>query len=257
MSNCPSCKESILSQTPSLIGNTLCNPDCPQDITCEDIIPSNCVFYSGATLSCPSGNTSVDYGVTVTVALNKMYQLICQNSTSNTVQVTANDTCYGYLASKITSSSLDITVSNPGGCEKLNIEESCIKWMSIGPNSISGTNTFRNKWQNYSVVVATSQNAEFSTNKPCIVKLRGTVVGNYGTTDKCGGYTIMNLATHPQKDRTFSVNGSVLSIAPGSINCSIVPLILIILQNGDVKIIGGTYNTTYIISLEGIQFEIN
>ena len=68
MSNCPSCKESILSQTPSLIGNTLCNPDCPQDITCEDIIPSNCVFYSGATLTCPSGNTSVVYGDTVTVA---------------------------------------------------------------------------------------------------------------------------------------------------------------------------------------------
>ena len=101
MSNCPTCKESILSQTPSLIGNTLCNPDCPQDITCEDIIPSNCVFYSGATLSCPSGNTSVPYGVTITEALNTMYQLICQNSTSCTVSIDANDTCCGYLGDKL------------------------------------------------------------------------------------------------------------------------------------------------------------
>ena len=88
MSNCPTCKESILSQTPSLIGQTQCTQPCPPEITCVDIIPSNCVFYSGPTLSCPSGSTSVNYGVTITEALNTMYQLICQNSTSNTIKIT-------------------------------------------------------------------------------------------------------------------------------------------------------------------------
>jgi len=249
MSNCPTCKESILSQTPSLIGKTLCNPDCPQDITCEDIIPSNCVFYSGATLSCPSGNTSVPYGVTITEALNTMYQLICQNSTSNTVQITANDTCYGYLASKITSSSLLITVLNPGACEKLNIEEKCRNWISIGPSSTSGTNNFRNTWKNYTTDPY-AQPVEVSTIKECSVKLRGRATNTIHTSE-CKSYLIMVLATAPAKNRVFSVN--VLKLGA---SCPVVePKLIIVDKLGNVTLSGGILSGEYVVSFDGIEFE--
>lgn len=243
MSNCPTCKESILSQTPSLIGQTQCTTDCPEDITCVDIIPSNCVFYSGATLSCPSGNTSVNYGDTVTVALGKMYDLICQNSTSNTVQITANDTCYGYLASKITSSSLDITISNPGACEKLNIEEKCWTWSDI--TFIPGS-----KWK--TSIPPTSQKAQVSNVKECVVRLRGTVYNNtYSSSDKI--IFQLPLQKTPSKNRRFSVNiSNGVSTVPTNIG------FIYIYNTGDV-VLEYTQNITgaTFVSLDGISFEIN
>lgn len=249
MSNCPTCKESIISQTPSLIGNTVCNPDCPEDISCEDIIPSNCVFYSGATLSCPSGNTSVNYGDTITVALNKMYQLICQNSTSNTVQITANDTCYGYLGSKITSSTLDITISNPGACEKLNLEEKCRTWTNIEANATTGTNKFRNKWRNYTV--ANNQRVQISNIKGCSVKLRGRAYNSINV--GCNSSVIMVLSTAPLKDRVFSVN----VIKVGASCPTVEPKLIIIDTFGNVSLVGEVLNGSYIVSFDGIEFEIN
>lgn len=236
--SCPTCKESIISQTPSLIGQTQCTTDCPEDITCVDIIPSNCVFYSGATLSCPSGNTSVNYGDTVTVALGKMYNLICQNSTSNTVQITANDTCYGYLASKITSTSLDITISNPGACEKLNIEEKCWDpWTAA--NLLNGFTNF-----------PSGQPVEYSSIKGCSVKLRGRFSR---TSLSSGTYTIFKLPLNraPLNPRVFSVltTSSVLPSGFGFITVQ---------TNGDVTL---TYSPlaagSVIVSLDGIEFETN
>lgn len=250
MSNCPTCKESILSQTPSLIGQTQCTTDCPEDITCEDIIPSNCVFYSGATLSCPSGNTSVNYGDTVTVALNKMYQLICQNSTSNTVQITANDTCYGYLASKITSSSLDITIANPGACEKLNLEEKCWSWTSVGVYSGSSPNKFTNPWRNYSVT--NNQPVEISNTKGCSVKLRGRAYAKVNA--GCNSNKIMTVSTLPANDRIFSVN--VLNIAVPSCY-TVEPKLILIDTSGNVSLVGGTLNGSYVVSFDGIEYETN
>lgn len=76
MANCPTCKESILNQTESLIGQTQCNDPCPQDIACEDIIPSNCVFYSGVNLQC----SGIVYGDILTNALQKIEQKLCNVS---------------------------------------------------------------------------------------------------------------------------------------------------------------------------------
>jgi hypothetical protein len=251
MSNCPTCKESILSQTESLIGKTQCTQPCPPEITCVDIIPSNCVFYSGPTLSCPSGSTSVNYGVTITEALNTMYQLICQNSTSNTVQITANDTCYGYLASKITSTSLDITVSNQGACEKLNIEEKCWTWNTVTKGSL-GDGIFKIKWSsapNYQIV-------QYSNVKECVVKLRGTAkVSTYISTDK----TIFTLpfGKRPASTRRYSIHvsepGGTTPLLPRNIG------FIYIYNTGDVvlELFQLAVAIPVEVSLDGIEFEIN
>jgi len=253
MTNCNPCNKSILSQTPYKIGETQCTQPCPPEITCVDIIPSNCVFYSGPTLSCPSGSTSVNYGVTITEALNTMYQLICQNSTSNTVQITANDTCYGFLASKITSTSLDITIANPGACEKLNIEEKCWTWNTVRKGSL-GDGIFKLKWSsapNYQIV-------QYSNVKECVVKLRGTAkVSTYFSTQK----TIFTLpfGKRPASTRRYSVHVSdpsgITPLLPRNIG-----FIYIYAITGDVVLELSQLLTVAIpveVSLDGIEFEIN
>jgi len=254
MSNCPTCKESILSQTESLIGKTQCTQPCPPEITCVDIIPSNCVFYSGSTLSCPSGSTSVNYGVTITEALNTMYQLLCQNSTSCTAKITAGDNCCGYLFDKFSSSSLDITtVTNEAGCQTLNIEEKCWTWNTVTKGSL-GDGIFKLKWSsapNYQIV-------QYSDVKECVVKLRGTAkVSTYISTDK----TIFTLpfGKRPASTRRYSVHVSdpsgITPLLPRNIG-----FIYIYAITGDVVLELSQLLTVAIpveVSLDGIEFEIN
>lgn len=256
MSNCPTCKESILSQTKSLIVETQCTQPCPPEITCEDFIASNCVYYSGATLSCPSGNTSVNYGDTVTVALTKMYELLCQNSTSNTVQITANDTCYGYLASKITSTSLAITISNPGACEKLNIEEKCWTWNTIGVSAGDGNFNTIKKWKSYSnsglLGASDYQSVQYSSVKQCTVKLRGTAYNNSYTNSSTLVATLP-IGFRPLKTRRYSVNyivyGGSSAVNPGIVEINNVGQIYFYSNN--------LTSGNYLVSLDGIEFETN
>jgi hypothetical protein len=259
MSNCNPCNKSILSQTESAIGQTQCTQPCPPEITCVDIIPSNCVFYSGSTLSCPSGSTSVNYGVTITEALNTMYQLICQNSTSNTVQITANDTCYGYLASKITSTSLDITITNPGACEKLNIEEKC--WGPSPWNSV----TFLEKWKNFSPYDPSNnwENVTYSNVKECSVKLKGTAYLSSGYNQISNSHIFtLPIGYRPLKLRRFSIN--ISRFVPNSLT-SLIPISIgdiWIKPNGNVELLTSPfYNSgslnSITISFDGIEFETN
>lgn len=253
--SCPTCKESILNQTESLIGQTQCNDPCPQDIACVDIIPSNCVFYSGPNLSCPSLN--INYGDTITVALNKIFQTVCQSG-GPTVAVTSVDTCPGYLFSKVTSSSLAITVTTPGGCEKLNIEEGCPDWKNVGTPGV-GDGKFLPNWSNFTIL-PTSQVAQYSSPKGCSVKLRGLVSFNSSTTFAPGTVIfVLPVGFRPATFKRYSVNFNVTSplnyptILSGFIDISI---------SGDV--IFSYSNTTIppfikgvIISLDGIEFETN
>ena len=251
--SCPTCKESILNQTKSLILETKCNQPCPQDITCEDIIPSNCVFYSGPNLSCPSGSVTVNYGDTITVALDKMFQLICQSTDSNTVAITSADTCPGYLASKITSSSLAITVTNPGGCEKLNIEEGCFTWNAVLTPG-SGDGRFLSGFSNAG---GPFEIAHYSNAKGCSVRLKGVVSKKF--TNTCiAGQTIFVLPTgkRPSKSRIFSIN-MIRTIYAG---CSTyIPASIFIDFNGNINIFTNIIdtNSTYLIPLDGIEFETN
>lgn len=246
--NCTDCKENILSGTPSSIGSPKCNGDCPEAITCVDIIPSNCVFYSGQSLSCDESDSTIPFGVTVTTAIGTLFQMVCAVSNSQTVQVTANDTCYGYLASKITSSSLDISVSSPGACEKLNIEEKCWSWNNVRTSNgniptIDGT--FFKKWKN-----SIFQIAQYSNVKECSVKLRGTVQNNsYSNTDKI----IFTLPTgfRPLATRRFSVNiSNGVSSVPTAIG------FIYIYSDGTVVLeYTQPITGTTVVSLDGIEFE--
>ena len=250
MSNCNPCNKSILSQTESAIGKTQCTQPCPPEITCVDIIPSNCVFYSGPTLSCPSGNTSVNYGVTITSALNTMYQLLCQNSTSNTVQITANDTCYGFLASKITSTSLDITISNPGACEKLNIEEGCPVWNNVS-NSNSGDGRFLNSWTNADPTFLTIQRVQYSNVKGCSVKLRGGITRTKRWDGTAFVVFILPFGFRPLRTRWF--HATIDSGGSG-----VLPVTILIRSTGEVEIATDPFTLGFVTSsFDGIEFEIN
>lgn len=80
MATCKSCNNNILSQTPSLIGETNCNQPCPPEIVCEDIIGSNCVFYSGPTVPCPSTQTNiVTNGQTMSQVIQLLAAQICNS----------------------------------------------------------------------------------------------------------------------------------------------------------------------------------
>jgi hypothetical protein len=244
MSNCPTCKESILSQTPSLIGQTQCTQTCPPDITCVDIIPSNCVFYSGPTLSCPSGNTSVNYGVTITSALNTMYQLLCQNSTSCTAKITAGDTCCGYLFDKFSSSSLSITtVTNEAGCQTLNIEETCYTWTELkkgNPGLING-------WTYASLPF---EKPAISNVKNCIVRLAGTITSGAATPLVFGAnqVAILPVGKRPDRVRRFTVNVASTT--------SVIPALLAINSNGEVSLILTSVPSSKVtLSFDGISFE--
>jgi len=117
--SCTNCKDSILSQTPYNIGTTKCTGDCPEAITCVDILPSNCVFYSGNNLSC----SGIIFGETITSAINKIDSKLCDTQQDSCLlKISRNDTCCGYLQTKLLASSgITLTVGNEGGCETLTI----------------------------------------------------------------------------------------------------------------------------------------
>jgi len=131
MSHCPTCKESIISQTPSLIGKTECTSDCPEAITCQDIIPSNCVFYSGSNLSC----SGINFGDSLSLAFSKIDTLLC-NTGGCKVKVSATDTCCDYLETKVTAGTgvtVTKTTAIAGICEKLviSVNPATLVWNTI------------------------------------------------------------------------------------------------------------------------------
>lgn len=114
---CPTCKDSIVDRTPSLIGETQCTSNCPQEITCLDIQPSSCVFYSGSNLSC----SGINYGDTLSLAISKINDVLCETGGCK-VKVSSTDNCCEYLESKIAEGvgvSITKETANPSGCERL------------------------------------------------------------------------------------------------------------------------------------------
>ena len=254
MSHCPTCKESIISQTPFLIGKTECTSDCPEAITCQDIIPSNCVFYSGNNLSC----SGIAFGDTVTVAISKLDAAICQGSTQKcTVSIDANDTCCNYLGGKLiagTGITIDRNIpENTAGCKTLTISQGCNTWNSVGPSSSSGTGNFRNGWRNCTIGGLNYQPAEYSNVVGCVVRLRGVVTLRLSK-NNCA-YIVMVLppAQCPSKIRVFSVN---VFIHPDEGCATIFPATLSIETGGNVVLRYATrVNENYSFSLDGLTFE--
>lgn len=124
MAACKNCKSSILSQTVTLIGNNLCNPDCPEETTCTDIIPGACIYYSGAALGC----AGIAYGDSMNVVIQKM-------DSRYGVRVTSTDNCCGFLADKIVSESIAITQDTEDNCQVLRLEatggDCTLNWQNL------------------------------------------------------------------------------------------------------------------------------
>jgi len=94
---CPNCKDPILNNTGSIIGNSKCNPVCPESIGCPDIISSGCVEYTGADVIIPS--------IPAGTNLNTVIQILAATSSNSCCgplvwqDITLNE---GYISAAIT-----------------------------------------------------------------------------------------------------------------------------------------------------------
>lgn len=135
--NCSDCKDSILSNQKATLPEPQCQGDCPE-INCNGIgTYTDCVILND-TYSCivPSGST-------LSEALEEINTKLCAATNDGCgVQVTADDTCCGFLGNpsgatdsqgnKIRSESLAINIEGPSGtCQYLSIEEKDWTWVSL------------------------------------------------------------------------------------------------------------------------------
>lgn len=246
--NCPDCKDSIVSRTVSKIGTTQCTENCPEDITCPDIRPSNCAFYSGSNLSC----SGINFGDSVTLAFAKVDAQLCSNQTNNCLfKISSDDTCCGHFESKVLAGTgIVFTTNNAGTCETLTVSSACNTWTSITPSSASATGAFRNKWRNASGFIA-YQVAQYSNTISCIVRLRGTVTNQLD--GSCNSSIILKLPVAPLFTRVYSVN--LLQVVNGCSRFS--PSWVTIASNGEVTLVGSGVNGVVSLSLDGISFEVS
>lgn len=237
---CVDCRESILNAQSSQIGLPNCADPCTTESDCNgQLIPSNCVF-SNAALPC-IGTTVGTILTDILIATDiKLCQIKESTGTSN---VTANDTCYGFLGAKIIAGDgIVTTVINPGACEKLQISEKCWEWNPV----IFKPGT---KWKNiYPTIDPTNhfQTAEYSNVKECSVRLRGAITNTSAALESV--IFILPAGKRPQYIRTFSVN--VISGA------SFLPGFLYIQPTGEVSLVFNSPGGSGTISFDNIQFEV-
>ena len=135
------CCTPSLFNTQSIIPDPICAPICPPNYSCpQGLINSGCVIYNGPTLSC----LGIPSGSPLNTLITAM-ETLCLNTPSDAcqVKVDVNDTCCDYLVNKISSSTLTISVINPSGCAKLNIENNVAERPTIYLNSNqNGTDSY-------------------------------------------------------------------------------------------------------------------
>lgn len=98
MSDCPECKESLLSNQTSNFGDPKCADECPADVNCEGIITSSDCVTVNAALPCIDSSV----GDVLTDVLEALDDKVCE-AVGGTVKVSVSepDTCPGYLEDKI------------------------------------------------------------------------------------------------------------------------------------------------------------
>jgi hypothetical protein len=229
MSNCPDCKQSILSQTSTIIGNAKCNPICPEEVTClEGSIPSSCVYYSGQTLPC----TGVLYGNTISQAIQAL------SNEMFTITTTTLDIQYS-----TSSAGCKIVSINNLGCQEL-------VWNDIG---IEGDFIYPVEFDGQSLQVPQYAKNECTQQ----VYLRGTFALPEGADDP----GIAALFTLPVGFRPINTRFYPYQLSPASgFDTTNSSPFITIAPNGDVipaEVAGATANTFLIYCLDGIFFETN
>lgn len=192
--NCKDCRDGILNKQASLFADPACT-DCNN----TEVVCTGKQTYS----DCVAVNTTLNcLGTENGASLTEVLEAICETApltNSCKVKVDEDDTCCGYLKDKITSNSLDISVSIPErGCKTLFIEEKDWTWVNL---------VLKNKWTNFSVV-----NTSFETSKYGVkndeVKLIGSIFLN--TSGQTGEVIITNLppSVRPTSEKLFSFTGT-------------------------------------------------
>lgn len=251
---CEGCNStSILNKEVSQIAQPICQDECPTNVGCPDIINTQCIIYNGSLLSC----LNIPTGATLNTLLAAIESL-CEataNPSNCKAKISSNDTCCGYLEDKITSSSLNITTQNDGSCESITIEEKCWTWTNIGACCSSNDGTYKDGWSNQGT---STQIGQFSNVKECIVKLRGVAKKRFTSPVTQSILFTLPTGKRPLQQRYFFINAAVTG--------GYFMLLLIVDPSGDVSInnsqsvpspIPSPFNSNVIVSLEGIQFEIN
>lgn len=243
---CKDCKQSIFNNQDSSIPEPLCQGDCPEDVNCNgEVTYSDCVSVNAA-LDC----FDTEVGDSLTSVLQAANEKCKQGGSSSNckVKVSSDDTCCGYLDTKITSSDLDISIPDGTSCKALVISEKCRTWTDVRPtDGLPGS--FIGNWGNFTPFSA--QVAGYSL-KNCEVKLRGTVfINNYNPGANI--IYVLPVGSRPQYLRVFSVNlANSLNGQPMESG------FIYIAPSGEVAL---TYTQlssgTTVVSFDGLSFETN
>lgn len=199
---CDGCKDSILNKTPSIIPDPLCQNECSDDVQCADVLYDKCILLS-QDYDC----LELSAGDNFLTALTALNELCGDVGGQNNCKVKTNstDTCCDYLENKFISSdeSIEHETVTSGGCKKIDLKLGCPEWNDFLSNG-AAEGSFLNNWRNYNLGY---QIAQYSDVQGCTVKLRGTIIKDFGNFIGINGIEIIKLEAgfRPASIRSFDV----------------------------------------------------
>lgn len=250
--NCTDCRDSILNNQTSTIGQPSCNDNCSEDISCEGIgTYSNCVEVNVA-LDCSETNV----GDNLSTVLQAIDTKLCQSTQNNcTVKVSAEDCGCGYLENKI-SAGVGITITkitqSPSNCQTLqiNTNPATLVW-----NNITLPSTF--------TTISGFQIPQYS-NKDELgrVWFRGSFTISGGNSMTAGSIvnltTVLPVGSRPLFNRVCS--GGYYKPKNTSASIDISPSYVIFLNTGVIavkNIQGVEIDGKSVITLDGFYIDVN
>lgn len=249
---CPDCKDGILNKQGSLFADPACTDCGTTEVVCiGKSTYSDCVEVNQAFECIGSDN-----GDSLTQVLSDINTKLCTAfETTNTILVSSDDTCAGYLSDKIASDDFELSVTNDGGegrnCETLNINAKCPTWETVKPKGASATGAFTGKWTN--PTDANYQKTEYTKDiVACTVKLRGSAQNNsYTFTDSILFY--LPVGKRPLKSVEFPANARTLGFP-----FTVYPGIITVKADGEVSFFPTLgVSGQLAVGLNNIEFQIN
>lgn len=247
---CTNCTNSIINQDISLIGHPFCVNPCPPDTGCTYWQNTSCTIYNGVSLSClniPSGSNLN----TLLAAINtEICNLAPPSGATSTCQIysSCTDPCPSSLVNKITSNTLNVSLSTNGitQCQTVDIEDKSWIFTNVNtvysqPNNIiSGPYTYLFTPVRYGV-----RNGYPTTNNLLEVRFHGQLFIPSGVSQT--GLFTLPLALRPTTDKFYSLN----AFYPGVTNFYLLYISSI---TGLVSITIQLVDSPTIVSFDGLNF---
>lgn len=217
--NCKDCRDGILNKQASLFADPACTDCNNTEVVCTGKQTySDCVAVN-TTLNC----LGTENGDSLTEVLLAICEISAQTNTCK-VKIDEDDTCCGYLKDKITSDTLNISVSREDrGCKTLQIEEKDWEWSNL---------TLKNKWVNFNAV-----NNSYAVSKYGVknneVKLSGSIFLN--TSGQIGEVVVatLPLSVAPTSEKLYSFTGTNAFLNYNQIILSVIR----VKTNGDITVV--------------------